>query len=271
MINEALAKRAKENVSFSDYKQGSATAGYNAEIAEIKRQIDEAKSKVSPEAQERLEKLFEWYKNAYATWINKHNANGANHVSVMISGPSNYNMRHHEKYLARENKLWAEYEELDNISHKIHAIVTGDKIIKSDDDDAIEKLKEKLEKALAEHQGYKDYNITARKEKKETLPAYVIANSNGRIKAIRDRLVHLEELAVRAKATPQTETEINGVRIVDNLEAQRVQMFFDGKPSAETREELKTNGFRWTPSIGAWQSYRNYGAIQKAEKIAKMY
>ena len=41
----------------------------------------------------------------YANWINKSNSNGAGHVSVMIAGGSNYNMKKHEQYLNRERKL----------------------------------------------------------------------------------------------------------------------------------------------------------------------
>ena len=36
-----------------------------------------------------------------------------------------------------------------------------------------------------------------------------------------------------------------------NREDNRLQVFFDGKPDADTRAELKSNGFRWAPSVGA--------------------
>jgi hypothetical protein len=271
MINETLARRAKENMSFSDYKPGSATAEYNAVIAEATAKIEKAKAKVSPEAQSRLDSLLSRYKVKYAEWTNKYNANGAGHVSVMISGPSGYNMRKHEKYLSREGKLWAEYDDIKDIDSKISAIVDGDRIIKSDDADAIEKLKEKLAKALEEHQGYKDHNAKARREGKDTLPAYVLTNSNGRIKGIKDRIARLEKLAAVAEVTPQIETEINGIKIVDNLEAQRLQIIFPGKPDAATRDRLKKNGFRWSPTSGAWQSYRNYRAETVAKEIAESY
>lgn len=269
MINEELARRAKENMSFSDYKPGSATAEYTATIERTRAKIEAAKAKVSPEAQERLDRLMERFAVKYANWTNAHNRNGANHVSWMISGPANYNMRKHEKYLNREGKLWEEYEELKNIDSKIAAIVHGDRIIKSDDENAIEKLKEKLAKALEEHQAYKDYNVKARKEGSDPLPAYVLQNSNGRIKGIRDRIARLERLAEQAAATTieaQT-TEINGIKIVDNLEAQRLQIIFPDKPDADTRNKLKKAGFKWAPSNGAWQRYRSHDAERTAREI----
>ena len=271
MINEELARRSKQNMSFSDYKEGSATQEYNDHMQSVRAEIDQAKGKVSEEGKERLDKLYEKHAAQYANWMNKKNANGAGHVSQMIAGPSNYNMRKHEKYLAKESKLWEEYDQIKDISWQIHSIVTSDKIIKSDDENAVEKLKEKLDKALKEHEGYKNFNKKARKEKTDPLPAYVLSNSNGRIKNIRDRIKRLERMAEIAEVTPQTEKEINGVKIVDNIAAQRLQMFFDGKPSAEVRKELKSNGFRWTPSIGAWQCYRTgYDVMGKAQRIANM-
>lgn len=272
IINEDLARQAKENMSFSDYKAGSATAEYNAEVAEVTSRIEEAKAKVSPEAQIKLDNLLESYKVRYANWINKYNANGAGHVSVMIAGPSNYNMSKHNKYLSRQGKLFEEYEEFKDIFYRIDAIAAGDRIIKSNDPEAIDKLKEKLAKAQEEHAGYKAYNAKARKEGTEPYAPYVLTNSNGRIKGIKDRIAHLERLAAQETKEVVIETEsVGAIKIVDNVEACRLQIFFPGKPSAEVRTQLKKNGFRWTPSISAWQSYRSENAKRIAQQIASNY
>ena len=268
MINEELARRSKENMSFSNYTPGSATSEFNQEIAEVTAAIEKAKAKVSPEAQIKLDNLLCSYASRYANWTNKRNSNGANHVSVMISGPSNYNMSKHEKYLSREGKLWAEYDEFKNIYNRIDAIVTGDRIIKSNDVNALDKLKEKLAKAQEEHAAYKAYNAQARKDKTAPHMAYVMSNSNGRIKGIKDRIAHLERLAHQETKEIIIETESSeGIRIVDNVQACRLQIFFNGKPCAEVRTQLKKNGFRWTPSISAWQSYRSDHANRAAREI----
>lgn len=34
------------------------------------------------------------------------------------------------------------------------------------------------------------------------------------------------------------------------------------------RDTLKRSGFRWAPSVGAWQAYRNPQSIIAAERIA---
>ena len=270
LIDEALAKRSKENMSFSNYKPGSATAEFNQEIAEVRTAIEKAKTKVSEEAQVKLDRLLASHTARYASWTNRRNANGAGHVSVMLAGPSNYNMSKHNKYLAKEGKLWAEYDEFKGIYNRINAIVAGDKIIKSNDANAIDKLKEKLAKALEEHAEYKAFNAQARKEGTQPHAPYVLQNSNGRIKGIKDRIAHLERLATQESKEIVVETESeesNGIRIVDNVEAHRLQIFFNGKPSAEIRTQLKKNGFRWAPSISAWQSYRSDHATRAAKEI----
>ena len=41
--------------------------------------------------------------------------------------------------------------------------------------------------------------------------------------------------------------------MVENTDVMRYQIVFDGKPDSEIRTLLKSNGFKWAPSQGAWQ------------------
>ena len=303
-INESLAKRSKENYSFSDYTPGSATAEYNEVIADAAAQIERAKAKVSDKGKERLDNLLERYSAAYANWVNKHNANGADHVSVMLAGPSGYNMNKHNKFISRENKLWEEYNELKDISYKISAIVAGDKIIKSDDADAIEKLQAKIDKLQASQDLMKAANkiIKSKKLTEEEriselvtlglsekvasellqpdfcgrigFASYSLTNNNATIRAAKQRIEHLQRLAAKAEATPQVEieaeTETDGIKIIDNLEAQRLQVIFPDKPDADIRTALKKRGFRWSPTNGAWQRYRSPEAEVLAREVVNL-
>lgn len=306
IINESLAKSSLENYSFSDYKPGSATAEYNAKVSEAREKIEKAKQRVSAEGKERLDNLLARYARQLADWTNKHNLNGSGHVSQMIAGPANYNMRKHEKFVNRESKLWEEYSEITNIDHKIYTIVNGDKIIKSDDANAIEKLQAKLKNLQDSQEMMKAANKVVKNKKttqaekleelikigftekiaKETLTpdcfgtigfaSYSLSNNNATISATKKRIEHLERLAKIAEVTPQIEIETesadeNGVRIVDNIELQRIQILFPDKPSTECRTELKKNGFRWAPSANAWQSYRSYHATEKAQAIVNKF
>jgi frataxin-like iron-binding protein CyaY len=271
IINEELAKRAKENMSFNDYKEGSATEEYNRVVENMTQKINEATEQVKDDSEKisQLDYLLNKFKKDYANWTNKHNANGAIHVSWMISGRGNYNMNKHNKWESREGKLWAEYNDIMAIDDKIDKIIYSKKIIKSTDSDALEKLKEKLAEEQKAHDEMVSYNKQARKENKEVYPTYMLTNSNQRIKNIKDRISQLEKLEELKQTKGNTEIEINGIKIVDNLEANRVQMIFPDKPEENIRKILKSNGFRYSYTYGAWQRNRNSLSMMKAKSIAE--
>lgn len=94
-------------------------------------------------------------------------------------------------------------------------------------------------------------------------PSYALSNNNANMKRIKDRIANLERAAERET----TERVEKGVRIVENAEENRLQLFFDGKPSAEIRTELKSAGFRWARYCGAWQRQLGNGARWAAERV----
>ena len=57
----------------------------------------------------------------------------------------------------------------------------------------------------------------------------------------------------KVKEAGSQETECEFCKVVENTEIMRLQLIFDGKPEPEVRDILKSNGFRWAPSQGAWQ------------------
>ena len=68
----------------------------------------------------------------------------------------------------------------------------------------------------------------------------------------------LQEAEARIAENPpqqgeETIAEQEGIRAVRNHDLDRLQIFFDGIPSATTREQLKSSGWNWSPSTKAWQ------------------
>lgn len=82
---------------------------------------------------------------------------------------------------------------------------------------------------------------------------FQLSNLNAKIKAAEARLTSVQAMQDRGSS----ETERDGIKIVENAEAARIQLIFPGKPAADTRAKLKALGFRWAPSEGAWQRHLN--------------
>ena len=79
--------------------------------------------------------------------------------------------------------------------------------------------------------------------------AYVLTNLGANILRMRKRLAWLEA----AKAKPSTERMVGDVRVVEDTEAMRLRLYFPGKPAPDILARLKGDGWRWSPSEGAWQ------------------
>jgi len=92
-----------------------------------------------------------------------------------------------------------------------------------------------------------------------------VANRRAEIRRIKDRIAQLERNAARPVAAPVERDD--GVRVVENAEDNRLQLFFPGKPDAEMRAALKGRGFRWAPSVGAWQRQLNNAARHAAHCV----
>ena len=294
-INEDVARRAKGMMSFSDYREGSATASYRSQIDRVAEELEEVKGKCKTEAQrDRAEYFFDKYARVLALAINRDNEIGTRCPSVMISGGSNFPVRKKEKQVA----AWdANRENFDKAAHYLckmrRAHCTP---VASDDPEVIEYLKSKLERLEKTHAAMKEGNAYYRKHKtldgcpgvsnktREWLtrpgvfaqgdgsplalygcpfPSYALTTSNAAIKRVRERLEKLEA----AKATKPVEVEHDGYTYKEDAELMRVQFFFDGKPDEETRSLLKSNGFRWAPSQGAWQRQLTENGKRAAKRV----
>lgn len=82
-----------------------------------------------------------------------------------------------------------------------------------------------------------------------------------------------EEVDAPSSENPEGGTiyEADGCEVVDNIEQQRVQIMFPGKPSSEIISYLKSNGFRWSPFNKAWQRQNTPVGIHKALEFAKKF
>ena len=273
-INEAMAKRAKEMNSYSDYRQGSATASYRAEVDKAIEIAEWQKSRVDPQFHAKIDSLLATYCRKLADNINKGLEIETRCPSWLITGGSNFPVRKKEKQNAARETNWREYQDIQGLLDKIKSVGMGG--ISADDPNAIEKLESKLAKLEAYHQKVKTVNAYFRKHKtvegcpvlttaeieamtqtihsersmyKMPYPPYELQYNNAEMRRLKQRI---EGLKSRDR-TNFVGWEFDGGKVEPNKEDNRLQIYFDEKPSAEAREELKRNGFKWSPKNMVWQ------------------
>lgn len=165
--------------------------------------------------------------------------------------------------------------------------------IYTEDDDAEERLVEKIANLEKLQQAMKDRNKVVKSKKltdtekvaklvemgvdeKEAhallegdfcghvgYPAYALTNNNATIRNAQKRLESVRSL----KSMERKEYEVNGIRVVENPEENRFQIFFGYKPSEEIRKKLKNNGYRWSPQNDCWQCYLKRYSINAGKRI----
>lgn len=203
--------------------------------------------------------------------------------------------RRHRKAIERaDNAMRTSIDESKRAGDlRARAASVGTGGISSDDPDAPEKLAAKIEKAellqafmraankvirrwvkkLPEGQdnaGFEDYFSALRAIRPDMtvtlaaellkpdfagragFAAYQLQNNGANIKRMKARLAQIE----RTRGGDSVRQSYQGLcEVVENVEENRIQVIFDGKPDANVRADLKANGFRWAPSQGAWQRH----------------
>lgn len=287
-INEGAAHRAKEMNSFSDYKEGSATAEYRAMVDKAAAIAEKQKSRVDPMYHEKIDHLLDTYARKLAENMNQGFAIDARVPSVMIAGPANFPVGKKEKQNRARDSNMEEWRHIQGLLDKIRS--TGMGGISADDPAAIEKLQKKLDGLERSQLIMKEVNAYYRKHGKldgcallspdqiEKLKAsmasswrsdprpfesYQLTNNNAEIRRVKARIEQLSKQAQQEFSG----WEFDGGRVEMNREDNRLQVFFDGKPDADTRAELKSSGFRWAPSVGAWQRQLTDNAIRAADRL----
>lgn len=291
-INEVSAKQAHKMMSFDDYEEGSKTAEYRRYVDQAYELADQV-AEARPDEAERVYRLAERYSRKMAENLNASSRIGCMCPSVMISGAGNFPVRKKEKQNAAVDRNYKEFQEIQGILQKMESILRGKEIIKSGDDDAVEKLEKKLDDLKALQEKMKAANRAIRMkdtEKGDTklkelgfsevqikelrapdfcgrvcFPNYALQNNNANIHRVEGRLKSLK--AAKASGTQETENEF--FKIIRNTEAMRLQIIFEGKPEPEVREILKKNGFRWAPSSNAWQRHLNRNSEYALQAVLK--
>jgi hypothetical protein len=98
---------------------------------------------------------------------------------------------------------------------------------------------------------------------KQPFPSYILTGNNAEIRRLERRIAEI----TRHQEIGFSGWEFEGGHAEANTDMNRLQLFFDEKPSENQRENLKANGFKWAPSQGAWQRQLNDNAICAAGRL----
>lgn len=251
----------------------------------------------TPEKLATLREAFGGYRAGYRTRYVAMLLARSRCMSTMITGGSNFPTARNAKHNSSADKRIS--DAIDYRKHqldKIRKALTPELApIMSGDDDAVSRLTAKIAKLEDFQAKAKVVNATIRKHAKAGpdaqaaalvalgyreesarnalvpnvmgyagIPPYELTNNNANIRRLKERLA----ATTTAKSEPVAEVAGDRAKLEDSPADNRVRLFFPGKPDAETRGRLKSAGFRWTPSLGCWQAYRNTHSLEVASREA---
>lgn len=293
-LDQAIA--AHNGTSFSPESRGAAQVeGFAREMAaDFNTIMGHANT---DEMREKMIQEFARYREGMRTRTLAYLSARSRCISTMITGPANFPVRRAEKASNTAQRRLNDLVEFRKraMAAIIKAAHPERRPIMSGDEDAVDRLAEKLAAATAEQELMKSVNASIRKTRvnsqefriaalvelglNETeaarklvpdsmgtigYPPWRLTNNNANIKRLSDRL----RVLTAAKAAPATQGEGENARWEVDAAANRVRIFFPGKPEAAIRERLKGGGFRWAPTAGAWMAYINERTRNLAREIA---
>ena len=294
-ISESLARAAHAGTSFVPERRAAQVLDeYSATLTEdyktFRQHAEKGGTLDSLEAE--FAQYRAGYRKHYTAWL----ASKSRCMSSMITGPSNFPVRQQQKrneVERRRGDRLIEFREtvikvvIRNLRPDLRPIMSGDA-------DATQRLSAEIAKAEEVQARMKAANAAIRKHKKAGADAQVAAlvalgfaegrargllqpdfcgrigfadyettNNGANIRRMKERLAHVTKNQARKDEVIEGEH----AKYEDSPADNRVRLFFPGKPAEEIRAKLKKNGFRWSPTIGAWQAYRNYGSVMAAREV----
>lgn len=293
-IPEKLARQAHEFTSHSPEKRGE----------QVRQEYEDMMKKdyaglggeaLNDQQKEVLNREWESYKQGvvdkYKAWLQAKSRT----ASPMITGPSNFPTARNEKALKTEQKR---YDEL--VAYRDRGLASIKKKIRGEqtEEEATDQAWQQMESDIRSSAG----TIKEIDQGNEPLDRSAFVNSivgriqraadNGNVtlvergldlikqlnsemeKPIITNTHSLWDLADKArekqstkKTGQETIDQAEGVKVVNNHDAERIQLFFDEKPDEALRKKMKSEGWNWSPTNGAWQRKNTLNAENSARRI----
>lgn len=212
-------------------------------------------------------------------------------LSTMITGGSNFPVRSQKKKQDSYHNALTDYIDYANyFSDKLNKAIFKSEAIKSGESDTLEKLREKLAELQKNHEIMKNANVAHREYMKEKdisifekygfktelinaiiesktkpIASYSLTNSLARIKDVEQR-IKIEEKRAERYVGGNKSSKYGDLEVIENVDENRLQLVFEGKPHENTRAVLKSHGFRWSPKNKAWQRQLTTNALYSLKR-----
>lgn len=257
----------------------------NTQLNEFERKfgnLNDLNTEQTEYLEERRAEYEKMVRDLYSQYADKE----SRHVSWAVTGRSKYPAAKMNKIMEQNIRFSEEMSEkfngfMENTSKKLKALMsdedqiqrfregkwTSGESIDAADPLAIQKYEAKLEYLKGNQEKMKAANREAMKAGNDrAYPPYMLTNNNANIKSTEQVL---SKLKARADRGAMEEGPVfGGGHVVFNNETDRLQIFFDEKPSEEIRGILKKNGFRYSPKNNdAWQRQLTGNARYALKKI----
>jgi hypothetical protein len=256
----------------------------------------------TPEQREILKSEFARYKAGYLAKYKAALSADSRTLSAMVTGPARFPTSRNNKANDAADKRRQETEEfrkraLFAAAKAINPVTSGAPVL-SRDADAVQTLQTQLDQLMQSQELMKKMNAAYKKflknpaslatsglsEKQQALikdfhanpperawskapfPPYKLQNQSANIRRIQDRIETLSKL----KAMPEKEEKYTGgVSISHDPDDARIRVRFPGKPSPEVIKKIKSKGFIWSPTNGAWQRQLNGNGTYAADELMR--
>ena len=287
-IDRGLAERAFYGTSFSPEKRADTVISEHATlIKKLNEMVDDEKTQTeNPQHHAKLEELRGSLSEKLTRLYRDYLYSRSSCMSPMITGPARFPTERNRKKMDSSMRKYDNVLELFNKVHKILARVTREKKTNSTE---IERLQIEIEKMKALQEKMKDDNKIIRTALKKgvdlsTLDCFTWAEKKtlcipnfmgayghadfelrNNLANIKSKEAKIEELKKRQNLN--SSYTINGVEVIECQESDRVKLFFDGKPSHDVIQKLKSKAFKWAPSVGAWQRQLTQNASIAAKNL----
>lgn len=249
-----------------------------------------------------MEKIPEEFQEEYYTkfhsWVAEILAKESRVASAFVTGPAKFNSARNEKAnnvyrkacedfdAWREKRIKAIHKSIENAKTEEQRNEERWASIRAEIDRTVENIIDidvnnaPYHRALFVNSIYNKAETLARNGDKEMLYRYVehVKEWNTKVKkplvTSRHKFWKLNELCDKCIARNEERAgrenitiKRDGYSIVKNFADDRLQIIYDGKPDRTTISNLKSNGFRWSPSNMAWQRQLTSNAYYAAARV----